>query len=126
MLKVMMPINIHNYTYKIHLVDEHNKNLIMDDGEIHCGTTNFITKDIYIRNDLNDDSLKYTLYHEIIHAYIDAYGLLQIDWNDEIVADFIANYMIDIFQTIEEISNKLRKVVINNETYKKKNNQYNI
>ena len=64
--------------------------------------------------------------HEIVHAYIDAYGLLQIDWNDEIVADFVANYMIDIFQTIEEISNKLRKVVINNETYKKKNNQYNI
>ena len=51
----MMPINIHNYTYKIHLVDEHNKNLIMDD-ETHCGVTNFITKDIYIRNDLNDDS----------------------------------------------------------------------
>lgn len=125
MLKVMMPIKIHNYTYKIHLVDEHNKNLIMDD-ETHCGVTNFVTKDIYIRNDLNDDSLKYTLYHEIVHAYIDAYGLLQIDWNDEIVADFVANYMIDIFQTIEEISNKLRKVVINNETYKKKNNQYNI
>ena len=49
---------------------------------------------------MNDDSLKYTLYHEITHAYIESYGLLQVDWNDEIVADFVANYMIDILKRI--------------------------
>lgn len=125
MLQTTMQVKIHNNIYNIHLINKNSKYLVMDDGEIHSGVTDFITKDIYIRNDLNDSSLKYTLYHEITHAYIESYGLLQIDWNDEIVADFIANYMIDIFETIDEISNKLRRVVINYETNKKKNNKHN-
>lgn len=125
MLQTTMQVKIHNNIYNIHLINKNSKYLVMDDGEVHSGVTDFITKDIYIRNDLNDSSLKYTLYHEITHAYIESYGLLQIDWNDEIVADFIANYMIDIFKTIDEISNKLRRVVINYETNKKKNNKYN-
>lgn len=125
MLQTTMQVKIHNNIYNIHLINKNSKCLVMDDGEVHSGVTDFITKDIYIRNDLNDSSLKYTLYHEITHAYIESYGLLQIDWNDEIVADFIANYMIDIFETIDEISNKLRRVVINYETNKKKNNKYN-
>ena len=47
-----------------------------------------------------------------------------MDWNDEIVADFVANYMIDILGTIDEITSKLRRVVINYETNKKKNNKH--
>lgn len=113
-LRTRIQIKIHNNTYNVHLVDEHSKYLIMDDGESHSGITDFVTKDIYIRNDLNDDSLKYTLYHEITHAYIESYGLLQVDWNDEIVADFVANYMIDIFKTIDEITSKLRRMVMKN------------
>ncbi len=125
MLQTTMQVKIHNNIYNIHLINKNSKYLVMDDGEVHSGVTDFITKDIYIRNDLNDSSLKYTLYHEITHAYIESYGLLQIDWNDEIVADFIANYMIDIFETIDEILNKLRRVVINYATNKKKNNKHN-
>lgn len=124
MLQTTMQVKIHNNIYNIHLINKNSKYLVMDDGEVHSGVTDFITKDIYIRNDLNDSSLKYTLYHEIIHAYIESYGLLQIDWNDEIVADFVANYMIDILGTIDEITSKLRRVVINYETNKKKNNKY--
>ena len=124
MLQTTMQVTIHNNIYNIHLINKNSKYLVMDDGEVHSGVTDFITKDIYIRNDLNDSSLKYTLYHEITHAYIESYGLLQIDWNDEIVADFVANYMIDILGTIDEITSKLRRVVINYETNKKKNNKH--
>lgn len=124
MLQTTIQVKIHNNIYNIHLINKNSKYLVMDDGEVHSGVTDFITKDIYIRNDLNDSSLKYTLYHEITHAYIESYGLLQIDWNDEIVADFVANYMIDILGTIDEITSKLRRVVINYETNKKKNNKH--
>lgn len=124
MLQTTMQVKIHNNIYNIHLINKNSKYLVMDDGEVHSGVTDFIAKDIYIRNDLNDSSLKYTLYHEITHAYIESYGLLQIDWNDEIVADFVANYMIDILGTIDEITSKLRRVVINYETNKKKNNKH--
>ena len=124
MLQTTMQVKIHKNIYNIHLINKNSKYLVMDDGEVHSGVTDFITKDVYIRNDLNDSSLKYTLYHEITHAYIESYGLLQIDWNDEIVADFVANYMIDILGTIDEITSKLRRVVINYETNKKKNNKH--
>lgn len=111
-LRTMTQVKIHNNTYKVHFVDEKSEHLIMDDGETHSGTIDFVTKDIYIRNDLNDDSLKYTLYHEVTHAYIESYGLLQVEWNDEIVADFVANYMLDICKTIDEIASKIRKVMM--------------
>ena len=108
MKEIKIFIKVHNNTYNIHLINKNSKYLVMDDGEVHSGVTNFITKDIYIRNDLNGSSFKYTLYHEVTHAYIESYGLLQIDWNDEIVADFIANYMIDILKKINEIESKLK------------------
>ena len=118
-LQTIIQVKIHNNIYNVHLVNEHSKYLVMDDGEAHSGVTDFVTKDIYIRNDLNDDSLKYTLYHEITHAYIESYGLLQVDWNDEIVADFVANYMIDILGTIDEITSKLSMVLENKKILKK-------
>lgn len=95
-LQTIIQVKIHNNIYNVHLVNEHSKYLVMDDGEAHSGVTDFVTKDIYIRNDLND----------------------------EIVADFVANYMIDILGTIDEITSKLRRVVINYETNKKKNNKH--
>lgn len=101
-------VKIHNNMYKVFFVDSTCEKLIFND-EIRSGITYFTKKEIYIRNDLNSDSIRYTLYHEITHAYIDSYGFLQVDWNDEIVADFIANYMIDIFETITEITEELNK-----------------
>ena len=73
-LQTTIQIKIHNNTYNVHLIDEHSKYLIMDDGETHSGVTDFVTKNIYIRNDLNDDSLKYTLYHEITHGLSQHYN----------------------------------------------------
>lgn len=105
--KKRIDVKIHNNMYKVFFVDPTCKKLIFNDG-IRSGVTYFKKKEIYIRNDLNSDSLRYTLYHEITHAYIESYGFLQVDWNDEVVADFIANYMIDIFETIAEITEKLK------------------
>lgn len=104
----MIQIRIHNNTYNIYFVEKHNKNLLIDE-EIKCGITDYINKSIYIRNDLNRDTFKYTLFHEIVHAYIDSYGLLQVEWNDEIVADFVANNIINIFLIANKIYEIYRK-----------------
>ena len=53
MLQTTMQVKIHNNIYNIHLINKNSKYLVMDDGEVHSGVTDFITKDIYIRNDLN-------------------------------------------------------------------------
>ena len=98
-----MEIKINNNIYKINFVESDNENLKIDDGEYHSGVTNFITKEIYIANNLKGNSLRYTLIHELTHAMIDSYGFMQIYWNDEIVADFMANYLNNII----DLSNKI-------------------
>ncbi len=97
-MKTETSITIHNYKWIIKLVESNNKNLLMDDNEYHSGVTNFRDKVIYINSDLCKDSFSYTLYHELTHAFINSFGMLQVDWNDEIVADFVAVYIQDIMQ----------------------------
>ena len=87
-----MKIKINNFEYKLYLVNWNNERLNVGDNDYRSGMTYFKEKEIYIANNLKKDSYNYTLKHELTHAIIDSYGLLQIEWNDEIVADFMAIY----------------------------------
>ena len=98
-----MRVKINNNNYDICFVNPNDENLKMSDGEYHSGVTDFITKTIYISNVLIDDSLRYTIIHELTHAMIDSYGFLQVDWDDEIVADFVGNYLPNIINLLDKI-----------------------
>lgn len=113
----MLEIKIHNYKYKIIFAKEKDERLLMEDGSYHSGVTDFIKKEIYIREDLSDQALTYTINHEITHAIIDSYGMLQVEWNDEIVADFIAVHL-QTFQNIFEQINEQDKKNKSNDFYK--------
>lgn len=107
------------YDYIIKVVPKDNENLVMDDGEIHSGVTDFLTKVIYIRNDLLNDSFEYTIRHEITHAVTDSFGFLQVEWNDEILADFVAIYGKEIDKLAEELSEKINGEVKKESVYEK-------
>ena len=107
----MLNIKINNFDYKIILVKEKDDRLLMNDS-YHSGITDFIKKEIYIREDLPEQTLTYTLMHELTHAIIDSFGMLQVEWNDEIVADFVAIYLpvfTDISKQMEnqQVKNKI-------------------
>ena len=87
-----MLITLNNDRYTIEVVEPDNENLLFE-GKYRTGITYFVDKTIYIANNLNKYTLKYTLLHELTHAVQDSFGFLQVEWNDEIVADFMANYM---------------------------------
>lgn len=87
-----MVIELNENEYQIKIVKPDDENLLMEDGDYHFGVTDFKDKIIYIADNLNSYSLKYTLLHELTHAVMDSFGFLQVEWNDEIVADFMANY----------------------------------
>ena len=87
-----MVIELNNNRYAVKIVKYDDENLLMDDGDYHFGVTDFNKKIIYIADNLSNSAFKYTLLHEITHAVIDSFGFLQVEWNDEIVADFMANY----------------------------------
>lgn len=99
--------NIYRFDWVLEIVDKTNENLIGEDDRIHSGITDFVNKRIYIRKDLNYDSFRYTLFHELVHAFIDSYGMLQVEWNDEIVADFVAIHITTIREKFEYVYDNL-------------------
>lgn len=103
-------VKVHRTDWEINLVEPTNENLLMEDGQYHCGVTFYVEKKIYINKELNKQTFDNTLLHELTHAFIESYGLMQIEWQDENVADFVGYYFFDILekysQTIEEISEK--------------------
>lgn len=104
-------VRINNIDYVVKIIEWNDERLRMDDGDLHFGVTNMKEKEIYIANNLPAQTLDNTITHEIIHAYIDAYGMLQVDWNDEIIADFIAAHFKNIIVTLEIITNKIMEVM---------------
>lgn len=100
-----MKIQINNFEYEIYFVEWNDEHLKIDDNDYRSGMTYFKDKRIYIANNLKKDSYDYTLKHELTHAIIDSYGFLQIEWNDEIVADFMAIYI----NVLNEILYKINK-----------------
>lgn len=100
-----MKLKINNFEYELHFVEWNDEHLNMGDNDYRSGMTYFKEKEIYIANNLKKDSYDYTLKHELTHAIIDSYGMLQIQWNNEVVADFMAIYS----KTLNELINLLEK-----------------
>ena len=100
-------VRINNYEYKVCIVGPDNDKLIYNDGKYHCGMTHFVQKEIYIANNLPNETFLNVLIHELIHAYIDSYGMSQVEWNEEIIADFVGTYLLNIYETLGEIQKQL-------------------
>lgn len=93
---------IHDELYTINFVDSKNDKLISpEDDRIHWGITRFEEKGIYIRDDLDEGTTKKILIHELVHAFVESYGFGQVDWDEEIVADFLEQYFQEIANIIE-------------------------
>ena len=98
-----MNLQINNNCYKILFVKPKDKRLEIEENDYRNGMTDFVKKEIYINKKLKWNSLKYTIMHELTHAYLDSYGFLQVDFTDEIVADIFGNYFINIFNDYNKI-----------------------
>ena len=98
-----MKIEINNNQYYVYMIPANDKKLKTEDGEYHTGVTDMHKKEIYIAEGLNKDTRRYTIIHELTHALIDSYGFLQVEWNDEIVADFIGNYLMNILKSLDDL-----------------------
>lgn len=107
----MLNIKINNFDYKIIFVKEKDDRLLMNNS-YHSGITDFIKKEIYIQEDLPEQTLTYTLTHELTHAVIDSFGMLQVEWNDEVVADFVAIYL----PVFSDISKQMEKQSMKNKS----------
>ena len=104
MNKQKREIKVHNDTYTINFVDKNDKELVIAGNDSHWGVIRFENRGIYIRNDLDDQTSKGVIIHELVHAFVESGGFGQVNWNEEIVADFFECYFHDmqaILQTID-------------------------
>lgn len=102
-------VRVNNIDYGIKVIDWDDERLRMPDGELHFGVTNMKENEIYIANNLPEQTMTTTLIHEVTHAYIDAYGLLQVCWTDEIVADFMGAHLENIINTLQKVSDEMAR-----------------
>ena len=97
-----MKVKVKNYDYEIIEVESNNQNLIGDDNNYHWGICDYKQRKIFLMNDLDLKNKRNVLIHEVSHAFIEAYGFLQVKLNDEIMSDFIASYSEDILKIVND------------------------
>lgn len=94
---------INNMVWTIREVDRLDQNLYMEyDEEFHFGVCNLKENIVFFDGTQSKERLINTLTHEMAHVFMCAYGFLQVDFNDEIVADFIASYGKSISNIVED------------------------
>lgn len=100
-----MKFKVNYFEYEILELDSHDERLKID-NDYHWGICSYKDRKIYINKDLNFINKKETLIHEVTHAFIEAYGFLQVNLTDEIVSDFVAAHIFNILRVINEYFKK--------------------
>ena len=98
-----MILEINNWKYEIYVVEDNDEILQMDDGYYHSGVTDMKEQRIYLQKGLNEQQMWYTVVHELTHAYLQAYGLLQVEYTDEVIADIMGVYGKNILKDAEKL-----------------------
>ena len=83
-----------------------------EDDENYLGTTRHWESLIVLNRALEPSMMKQTLGHELAHAFIDTYGMLQRDvFTHEDVADLFACYAEELVSARDELLAKLEKAI---------------
>lgn len=94
---------VNGETWNIKFVDPYDNMLLTPNGRFTVGSTDDVTKTIYLSNELSGDFLKKVLTHEIIHAYIFSYNIYLDIMQEEMICDMIASDVNNILQIVNTI-----------------------
>lgn len=84
-----MEITINGYRFKVNFADG-NTTKLNPDGSTYLGLTEFIDPTITIRRGLTKPVFRSTVIHELVHAFVFAFGY-HVDYNEESVCDFFGS-----------------------------------
>ena len=111
-------IEICDLDWKVILCNSDDPKLTCNEDNV-CGRCYKVQKLILINDSLSDDLLLRTLTHEITHAFIWSYGFEDVNFEEEVVCNFIETYateitemagkLFSIFKRPEEKSKKKSK-----------------
>ena len=84
-----MEIAINDYRFNVVFADG-NTTKLNPEGSTYLGLTEFITPTITIRRGLTKPMFRSTVIHELVHAFIFAYGY-HADYDEEALCDFFGS-----------------------------------
>lgn len=99
---------INGVSWWVQLVPATHSKLRIAFGEYALGACDSSTRTIYIRHSLNDRRMKKVLCHEIAHAAMFSYGVELSQYEEEVVADILANYGFEIITITDKIFNFIK------------------
>ena len=104
----MKPIKFKARDFEFEVIKTYwnDENLMIDDS-FRAGITRLREGKIYLSNDTSPEVLKRVLLHEITHAFIFVNGMKQVNFTEEVVADFIESNYFEIQKVYEKVSKEL-------------------
>lgn len=104
----IMKVKINGYTFNVELVKGDIEKMNPDKDHYNLGLTEYVEGVISIRDDLNEKTMRSTVIHELVHAFMFAYGY-EVDCEES-----MCNFFGSQGDRIIDLTNKIMKGVKGN------------
>ena len=112
-MKDDIKFRVNGIEWKIKIVDMNDEALKMGADDYRAGITHYSEGTVYIQREMiegEESLLRTLLLHELVHVYQMSYGMLQVMWDTEVVADFVSVHIKNIMRTYYEIMVDINKI----------------
>lgn len=94
---------INGIAWHIKYVNPYDYALFRSDGSRTVGMTNWITRTIYLSDNLHGAFLERVLCHELCHCFCFSYGILMDIQQEEFLANWISIYGRDVIELLDDL-----------------------
>lgn len=98
---------VNGIVWNVRFVHPYDFALYRSDGSRTVGMTNWITKTIYLANNLQGAFLERVLCHELCHVFCFSYGIIMSIQQEEFLANWISFYGRDVIELLDKLLGQL-------------------
>ena len=100
---------INGIAWKVLFVPGSSTELLRSDGSRTVGMTSWVTRTIYLAQELRGAFLEKVLCHELCHVFCFSYGIMIDIRQEEFLADWISLYGRDVIDTLDYLLSQIYK-----------------
>lgn len=98
---------INGILWNVRFVPGNSPELFRSDGSQTVGMTSWITKTIYLAQELHGAFLEKVLCHELCHVFCFSYGIIMDIRQEEFLANWISLYGRDVINLLDDLLYKI-------------------
>ena len=100
---------INGRDWDIVFVPPQSKHLMRSDGSVTVGVTDGNYDTVFVADNVSDSFLRKILCHELCHCFCMSYNVVIPIEQEELIADWIANYGADLIYLLDDLMPVLLK-----------------